>query len=321
MTNSYSHKQVTAILNIAGSTVYKLVNDKILEVAPVESNVTGSRRYTKQSVDAAKERLNPDISGLKIVDFAKKNNYSTPRVYTAIKNTQITIDTITIHNKSVMYLSSENQAILLKELSKNKHKSEKRTFYNKEYTIALYQGFKDTDQAIHRVKINEANEWGFYVENQFIPFEKAVKTLNLKPFYTISNTGFKQNKSAYVDFLFATLHNETFKAFLDFSYAHFGIEHMHLALNVNGDIELAVKETSVAYDLLKAIDITTLQEALINGEITVEADIVAFQSHDKTLTLRISKEAEALLHKEQAASDKSHSIIVDTLIKKHLKNN
>lgn len=319
MTNSYSHKEVTDILNIAGSTVYKLVNDDILEVAPAESNVTGSRRYTKQSVDAAKERINPDIPGLKIVDFAKKHNCSTPRVYTAIKKTQITIDTIIINNKNVMYLSNENQAILLKELSKNKHKGEKRTFYNKEYNIALYQGFKDTDQAIHRVQISEGNEWGFYVENQFIPFEKAVKTLNLKPFYTISNTGFKQNKSSYLDFLFATLHNETFKAFLDFSYTHFGIEHMHLALNANGEIELAVKETSVERDLLKAIDITMLQEALINGDIMVELGRVTFQSNDKTLTLRISKEAEELLHKEQAATDKSHSIIVDTLIKKHLK--
>lgn len=319
MKNSYSHKEVTEILNIAGSTVYKLVNDNILEVALTESNVTGSRRYTQQSVEAAKERFNPDIPGLKIVDFAKKHNYSTPRVYTAIKKTQITIDTIIINNKNVMYLSNENQTILLKELSKNKHKGEKRTFYNKEYNIALYQGFKDTDQAIHRVQINEENEWGFYIENLFIPFEKAVKTLNLKPFYAISNTGFKQNKSSYLDFLFATLHNETFKAFLDFSYAHFGIEHMHLALNANGEIELAVKETFIERDLLKAVDITTLQEALINGEMTVEAGIVIFQSHDKTLTLRISKEAEELLHKEHAATDKSHSIIVDTLIKKHLK--
>lgn len=318
MNNSYSHKEVTAILNIAGSTVYKLVNEQILEIASTDKNINSSRRYTKQSVDAAKKIINPDIPGLKVAEFARKYNYSAPRVYTAIKKIGITVDTITINKTEVMYLSEENQAILLKELSKQKHKGEKRTFYNKEAGIALYQRFMDSKQGIHRVVINESNEWGIVIDNQFIIFKEAQEKLCLESCYSISHLNFTQKNGAYVDFLFSKP-SKLFETFLDFTYSYFGIENMHLKINEKKEFELSIKEATVESDQLKDIDLSLLKQHLIDGEIKRnENNQITFSSQRKVLTVRVSRVAEDLLHKEYLKTNKSYSELLDDLIRKHL---
>lgn len=286
-----SKNEVIEFLGIVEATFYKLVQNGQLEAEILPENIKRKKRYSKDSVLRYQQQYQPDIPGLKVAEFAKKHKLTNQRVYAYIKKLDFTLPTVQIGKRKVLYLTSEQQEVLIKEIYKHKHRGAKSDFFNSKSEVALYQKFINEAGESYRV-VNENGEWGFYITNQFIDVEQAKKELLLEPSYSIHKKPIYS--SSYAEFIIPAVKSY---AFLDLFYNALGIENIYIFHNPSENvIELSLKAIStdvadiihISNDSIQSI-LNSLNQYSINGSVTLVDGILNITANTKSITFEVNE--------------------------------
>ncbi|GEK33108.1 helix-turn-helix transcriptional regulator [Kurthia sibirica] len=272
----YTQKEVMNYLGVARSTVYNLVGKGILAYEYLPADLKRAKMYTKESVEAYKEKYQPTIPDgyIRISDFAKRENLSLQRVYKLVEQLQLELDAIRIGERDIYHVNQDQQQAIIQEVARLKGNSVKTDFYNSRYDVALFQLFIDEGtKEEFRVVLNAENEWGITDKRDtFYSIDEAMEKYNLKSAYTIHRE--TERDKHYIDF---ALYKGSFElnVALDFFYEYRGIENMHVDYDdEKGYYKVSVK--AAAIEVMNEHDFTrkkwiaeTINKRGVTGEMRI----------------------------------------------------
>ncbi|MGE6415573.1 helix-turn-helix domain-containing protein [Planococcus kocurii] len=289
MQPSYNAAEVAHELGCSIPTVYGYANKGWIRKVDDPHKLSGSTRFVREDVDrlkAEQERLNE--AGRSITEVAKQFGVYPQKVKEAIAALKLDIQSVplTVQSAKQRYaVTQEQEQAIGNYLKQQKSTRSKRNhLYVPAADVALYQSFLLAGEEPVRLKQNDQNELGFFLDDhEFLPYLEALRSHDLEPRYAIHQEK-QEAQQGFTDLAVPT-GKKAFYRILDALYAVCGVENFNAEFR-NGQLVASIRNGQYPLNEFVAKDaIRIFQNYIQSGKVVSEGNHWIFSRSDRTVQL------------------------------------
>lgn len=291
---SYTAAEVARVLGCSVPTVYGYANKGWIRKVDDPHKLSGASRFIKEDVDRLKseqERL--DAAGRSITEVAKQFGVYPQKVKEAIAALDLEIQSVPLAVQSAKYryaITKEQEQVIETYLKQQKSTRSKRNhLYISASDVALYQSFLLAGEEPVRLKQNDQNELGFFLDDhEFLPYLEALRSHDLEQRYSIHQQK-KEVQQGFTDLVVPT-GRKAFYRILDVLYAVCGVENFNAEVR-NGQLVASIRNGQYPLNEFVAKDaLRIFRNYIQSGKVVSEGNHWIFSRSDRTVQLVLEEE-------------------------------
>lgn len=294
MQPSYTAAEVARVLGCSVPTVYGYAKKGWIRKVDDPHKLSGSTRFIREDVDrlkAEQERLN--AAGRSITEVAKQLGFYPQKVKEAIAALNLDIQSVplTVQSAKQRYAVTQEQEQAIGAYMKQQKstRSKRNHLYVPTSDVALYQSFLLAGEQPVRLKHNDQQELGFFLDDHdFLPYLEALRSHDLEPRYTIHQEK-QEAQQGFTDLAVPT-GKKAFYRILDALYAVCGVENFNAEIR-NGQLVASIRNGQYPLNEFVAKDaIRILRNYIQSGKVVSEENSWIFSRSDRTFQLVFEEE-------------------------------
>ena len=294
MTKAYTPAEVAEALGCSIPTVYSYEKRGFIQKVADPHNLYGTSRFEAEGVEQLrKEQEQLKATGRSITEVAQRLGVYPQKVKEAIALLKLEVLQVptSIQSAKVRYaLTSEQEKEIGQYLKRQKTTRIKRNhLYFPASDLALYQSFLIAGEQPVRLRRNEQEEFGFYLnDSDFLPYLMALRSLDLEPRYAIHQE--RQGAQKGFTDLVVPLGKKAFYQILDALYAVCGVENFNAEVR-NGHLVASIRNGAYAVnEFASSTALSVLQRAITSGKVESDGSHWVFSRSDRTVQLTFTEE-------------------------------
>lgn len=271
MKKYYTLAEVANALECTVQTVYNYEKRGLIQRIEGLQKSPRARCFKREGVDRLiQEKAQLDAAGSSIQETAKRLEVYPQKVKEAISVLNLDVKLIPSNMQAAKHrfaITKEQEQKISDYLKREKAVRIKRNhLYFPELDLALYQSFLVSGKQPVRLKQNDINEVGFFLDsNKFLPYLEAFNSYELEPCYTIH----QKRQGAYHGFtdIMVPIEKKVFYLILDALYAVCGVENFNAEIQ-GGKLFASIRNGNyVVNEFATKTALAALQTCTETGEI------------------------------------------------------
>lgn len=294
MPNPYTIAEVAQALGCTVPTVYSYEKRGLIQKVADPHRLYSTSRFERDGVDRLKqEKERLDAAGRSITEVAQHLGVYPQKVKDAIAALKLDIRQVpsSIQSTKQRYAITEAQEReISRHLKRQKTTRIKRNhLYAPASDTALYQAFWLAGEQPVRLRRNQLNESGFYLDDhEFIPYVEALRSYDLEPRYGLHQKR-QEGQLGFTDLVVPT-GKKAFYQILDVLYAVCGVENFNAEVR-NGQLVASIRNGQYALNEFVAKDALRIMRTYIqSGKVMSEGNHWIFSRSDRTVQLAFEEE-------------------------------
>ena len=290
----YTATEVARVLGCSVPTVYSYANKGWIRKVDDPHKLSGSTRFVREDVDGLKaEQDQLNATGRSITEVAKQFSVYPQKVKEAIAalNLEIQAVPLTVQSAKHRYaVTTEQEQAIGTYLKQQKSTRSKRNhLYIPASDVALYQAFLLAGEEPVRLKQNDQNELGFFLDDhEFLPYLEALRSHDLEQRYSIHQQK-KEVQQGFTDLVVPT-GRKAFYRILDVLYAVCGVENFNAEVR-NGQLIASIRNGRYPVNEFVVKDaLRIFRNYIHSGKVASEENNWIFSRSNRTVQLVLEEE-------------------------------